>query len=90
MIEDIVAEARGAAEWTGRPSLSPCVLAALGRVPRHLFIPDMEPADAYMNRAVPIGFGQTISQPFIVALMTDLLDLAPTDTVLEIGTGSGY
>jgi len=90
MVDAIVAEAQGAAEWTGRPALSPRVLAAMRRVPRHLFVPEYDLADAYLNRAMPIGFGQTISQPFIVALMTDLLELTPSDTVLEIGTGSGY
>jgi protein-L-isoaspartate(D-aspartate) O-methyltransferase len=66
------------------------VLAALGRVPREEFVPDAVKARAYENRPLPIGSGQTISQPFIVALMTDLLQLKPGDRVLEIGTGSGY
>jgi protein-L-isoaspartate(D-aspartate) O-methyltransferase len=70
--------------------LAPRVLAALRAVPRHLFVPPDLVSDAYLNRPLPIGYGQTISQPFIVALMTDLLDLAPSDRVLEIGTGSGY
>jgi protein-L-isoaspartate(D-aspartate) O-methyltransferase len=59
-------------------------------VPRHEFVPEDVRAQAYEDRPVPIGYGQTISQPFIVALMTDLLDLEPDDKVLEIGTGSGY
>ena len=74
----------------GRPFLAPAVEAALLAVPRHRFVPDELQALAYENRALPIGKGQTISQPTIVAMMTDLLELAPGDTVLEIGTGSGY
>ena len=66
------------------------VLDAIGTVPRHLFVPEAERAAAYQDRPLPIGHGQTISQPFIVALMTDLLELEPDDRVLEIGTGSGY
>lgn len=74
----------------GRPFLAPAVEAALLDVPRHRFVPAALQAHAYDNRALPIGLGQTISQPTIVAMMTDLLDLAPADTVLEVGTGSGY
>ncbi len=81
------AHKRGARSARG---LAPRVLAALSAVPRHLFVPPDLVPDAYLNRPLPIGYGQTISQPFIVALMTDLLDLAPSDRVLEIGTGSGY
>lgn len=66
------------------------VLAAMRKVPRHLFIPEDRRAYAYEDHPVPVGLGQTISQPFIVAYMTDALKLAPTDKVLEIGTGSGY
>ena len=66
------------------------VLAAIGNVPRHLFVPaELQPL-AYANEPLPIGAGQTISQPYIVALMTELLDIEPGDRVLEIGTGSGY
>jgi len=72
------------------PRLSAGVDAALLAVPRHRFVPAELQMFAYENRALPIGLGQTISQPTIVAMMTDLLELAPTDTVLEIGTGSGY
>ncbi len=74
----------------GRTALDPGVEAALLAVPRHLFVPAELQLYAYENRALPIGLGQTISQPTIVAMMTDLMDLAPADTVLEIGTGSGY
>jgi protein-L-isoaspartate(D-aspartate) O-methyltransferase len=74
----------------GRKRLSPRVLAAMNDTPRHLFVPESHQAEAHLNRPAAIGYGQTISQPFIVALMTDLLDLTPDDSVLEIGTGSGY
>jgi len=66
------------------------VLAALDAVPRHLFVPQPERARAYEDRPLPIGDGQTISQPYMVALMTSLLALRPGERVLEIGTGSGY
>jgi len=66
------------------------VLAALGRVPRHVFVPPELLPYAYVNQPLPIGCGQTISQPYIVALSTEALALSPTDRVLEIGTGSGY
>jgi protein-L-isoaspartate(D-aspartate) O-methyltransferase len=66
------------------------VLSAMGRVPRHLFVPDDLRPFAYDDRPLPIGRGQTISQPYIVAYMTDALQLEPAHTVLEIGTGSGY
>jgi protein-L-isoaspartate(D-aspartate) O-methyltransferase len=66
------------------------VLAAMGQVPRHLFVPEAYRAEAYDDKPLPLGWGQTIYQPYIVALMTSLLKLDPDDTVLEIGTGSGY
>jgi protein-L-isoaspartate(D-aspartate) O-methyltransferase len=66
------------------------VLQAMETVPRHKFVPDKYQAQAYADHPLPIGHGQTISQPYIVALMTELLDLESTDRVLEIGTGSGY
>jgi protein-L-isoaspartate(D-aspartate) O-methyltransferase len=68
----------------------PAVLAALDAVPRHLFVPESERRDAYENRPLPIGLGQTISQPSIVALMTSLLEVRPGHRILEVGTGSGY
>ncbi len=68
----------------------PAVLAALEAVPRHLFVPAGERGKAYADHPLPIGGGQTISQPYMVALMTSLLDLRPGARVLEIGTGSGY
>ena len=69
---------------------SPEVLAAMARVPRHLFVPDDMKPHAYEDRPLPIGMGQTISQPYIVAHMTQALELQRDHTVLEIGTGSGY
>jgi protein-L-isoaspartate(D-aspartate) O-methyltransferase len=68
----------------------PAVIAAMRRVPRHLFIPDQESEDAYGDFPLPIGHAQTISQPYIVAYMTEALKLQPGEKVLEIGTGSGY
>jgi protein-L-isoaspartate(D-aspartate) O-methyltransferase len=68
----------------------PAVLSAMRQVPRHLFVPPALRVSAYADYPLPIGHGQTISQPFIVALMTELARPAPTDRVLEVGTGSGY
>ena len=82
--------ATSTARSTGRERLDPRVAAAMGRVPRHRFVPAEYSERAYENRPLPIGHEQTISQPFIVALMTELVDPKPTDRVLEIGTGSGY
>ena len=70
--------------------LDPRVLDAMRRVSRHEFVPPAERAVAYDDRPLPIGYGQTISQPYIVALMTDLLAVEPGDAVFELGTGSGY
>jgi len=75
---------------TGRHAISSAVMAAMARVPRADFVPAELRRQAYGNYPLPIGCGQTISQPFIVALMTDLLDPSPAHTVLEVGTGSGY
>lgn len=90
MVETIAALARDTGAETGRAQFSAPVLAAMGRVPRHRFVPEAQLAHAYADRPLPIGHGQTISQPYIVALMTDLLALAPGARVLEIGTGCGY
>ena len=90
MVAEIAAMARETGAETGRPGFGEAVMAAMGKVPRHRFVPALQDIFAYDNRPLPIGEGQTISQPYIVALMTDLLDPKPTDTVLEVGTGSGY
>jgi protein-L-isoaspartate(D-aspartate) O-methyltransferase len=90
MVAEIAAMARETGGATGRPRLSQAVMDAMAAVPRHRFVPFHQEAVAYENRPLPIGERQTISQPFIVALMTDLLDPKPGGTVLEIGTGSGY
>jgi protein-L-isoaspartate(D-aspartate) O-methyltransferase len=75
---------------TGLAAMSPAVRAALGKVERHRLVPPAQVSAAYRNHPLPIGSGQTISQPYIVALSTDLLNAKPTDVVLEVGTGSGY
>jgi protein-L-isoaspartate(D-aspartate) O-methyltransferase len=90
MINTIKNMARSTGIETGRPSFNQRVMDVIAKVPRHEFVPDEQDAYAYDNRPLPIGYGQTISQPYIVALMTDLLDVKPSDVVLEIGTGSGY
>ena len=90
MMGEVLADANATASYSGIPALSPAVIAAMGKVERHRFVPAALAASAYLNRPLPIGHGQTISQPFIVALMTDLMELKAGDKVLEIGTGSGY
>jgi len=90
MLDAIAADAAATAEYTGIPTLDPRVIAAMAKVPRHEFVPELESDYAYANEALPIGYGQTISQPFIVALMTDLISVRPDHKILEIGTGSGY
>ena len=75
---------------SGRGITNARVLAVMGQVPRHEFVPERQRAQAYDDHPLPIGYGQTISQPFIVAFMTEQLEPKPTDRVLEIGTGSGY
>jgi protein-L-isoaspartate(D-aspartate) O-methyltransferase len=90
MVAEIAAESVFASGETGRAALDPRVLEAMGRVPRHEFVPlELRPY-AYANTPLPIGCDKTISQPYICALMTDLLQLEPEDRVLEIGTGLGY
>ncbi|HEV8259884.1 MAG TPA: protein-L-isoaspartate(D-aspartate) O-methyltransferase [Burkholderiales bacterium] len=90
MLAEIAAETIYVSARIGKAALAERVMDAMGSVPRHEFVPvELQPY-AYANSPLPIGFDKTISQPFIVALMTDLLDLSATDTVLEIGTGLGY
>ena len=90
MLDDIARITRETRAETGRAALNERVMAALARVPRHRLVTPGDEAIAYSNRPLAIGSGQTISQPFIVALMTDLLDVKPGHKVLEVGTGSGY
>lgn len=90
MMEAIADTTARTASSTGVEAIDPTVTAALDRVPRHEFVPAEIVGLAYENRPLPIGHGQTISQPYIVALMTHLLALAPSHRALEIGTGSGY
>lgn len=90
MVRRIEDHARHAGGVLGADGLSPRVLEAMATVPRHRFVPDGRRAEAYADRPLSIGHGQTISQPFIVALMTHLLEPEPGDRVLEIGTGSAY
>lgn len=90
MLRDIQADVKALAATTGRDDLDERVMEVMAKVHRHHFVPLEVQAFAYANTPLPIGCGKTISQPFIVALMTDLLDLNPDDRVLEIGTGFGY
>lgn len=90
MLELIGLQAGLVSDRTGKPALAARVLARMGAVPRHAFVPTELQPFAYADAPLPIGFGKTVSQPFIIALMTDLLDLQPTDRVLEVGTGLGY
>ncbi|MFO1372595.1 MAG: protein-L-isoaspartate(D-aspartate) O-methyltransferase [Candidatus Competibacteraceae bacterium] len=90
LLEQVIAEMRETGDLTGRRELSERVKQAMATVPRHRFVPDDVQKWAYADRPLPIGRGQTISQPYIVALMTELLEPTPQAVVLEIGTGSGY
>ena len=90
MVRAVDLTQREVAEDTGRHAFAPATMAVLGKTPRHLFVPSDEIDAAYENRPLPIGHGQTISQPYIVALMTDLLEPKRQHKVLEVGTGSGY
>ncbi len=90
MTQEIAAQAGQTRSETGRPAFDARVMAAIGEVPRHEFVPADQLGHANANRPLPIGHGQTISQPYIVALMTDLARAEPGHRVLEVGTGSGY
>lgn len=90
MLRDIQMEVEITRSLIGKDALDPRVMDAMKTVPRHKFVPGEARAYAYENSPVCIGYGQTISQPYIVALMTDLLNPSPDDVVLEVGSGSGY
>ncbi len=90
LVAEVDATYAETARETGLAAMSPAVRAALAAVERHRFVPESQRGLAYGNHPLPIGAGQTISQPYIVALSTDLIDPQPGDTVLEVGTGSGY
>jgi protein-L-isoaspartate(D-aspartate) O-methyltransferase len=90
MVKDIAELTADTGTETGRHAIDARVMAAMEQVPRHKFVSPEQERNAYENRPLPIGYGQTISQPYIVALMTDLMMVKPTDVVLEVGTGSGY
>lgn len=90
MVSTIKAEVKATRQYLNKATLQASVIHALEQVPRHLFVPQQRRKYAYENRPLPIGSGQTISQPYIVAIMTDLLDTASGHKVLELGTGSGY
>jgi len=90
MIAEIVAEATETAGYTGRPQIDARIVEVMARIPRHEFVPVELQAYAYLNRPLPIGYEKTISQPYIVALMTDLLEPREGEVVLEVGAGAGY
>jgi protein-L-isoaspartate(D-aspartate) O-methyltransferase len=90
MVAEIDALAHDTRAQIGKQGFDDRVMDVMGKVPRHEFVPPDQAPYAYRNRPLPIGHGQTISQPYIVALMTDLLRVKPGDVVFELGTGSGY
>lgn len=90
MLADIESEVAFTRRFIGKDKLAPEVMTAMRNTPRDEFVPPELQAYAYDNGALPIGHGQTISQPYIVALMTDLLEPRPSHKILEVGTGSGY
>ena len=90
MVDVIGIHAELSSEEIGKSELDARVMAVMEEVPRHLFVPAPVASAAYEDMPLPIGFNKTISQPFMVALMTDLLDPQPDDRVLEVGTGLGY
>lgn len=90
MVEEIKETVRYTSEHIGKKALDKRVMDVMQKVPRHEFVPDAMRTFAYLNQALPIGSNQTISQPYIVALMTDLAGINEDSVVLEVGTGSGY
>lgn len=90
LIKEIEADVRETSLYLNKRELDPAVMKAMATVPRHEFVPFLQRFFAYRNQPLPIGHGQTISQPYIVAIMTDMLNVSSDSKVLEIGTGSGY
>ena len=90
MVEQVVLYTSLIAEETGHSTISSKILSVMRSIPRHEFVPANLRAMAYVDSPLPIGHGKTISQPFIVALMSDLLQVQPDDRILEVGTGLGY
>lgn len=90
MAREIEGDVRRTSERIGQTELDPRVMESMRKTPRHEFVPEELKPFAYENRPLPIGYGQTISQPYVVALMTDLLEAGTDSVVLEVGTGSGY
>jgi len=90
LVDIIEQDVRDTSLYLDKEALDPRVMKAMGKVPRHEFVPAIQRHRAYTNRPLPIGYGQTISQPYIVALMSDLIKPQADDKVLELGTGSGY
>jgi len=90
MVEQIMLYANLVADETGLAAIDDRVLGVMRDIPRHEYVPANLQSMAYLDSPLPIGYGKTISQPFIVALMTELLEVQPTDRILEVGTGLGY
>jgi len=90
LVQEIESDVRATRRYLGKDRLDARVIAAMAKVPRHEFVPDGSRSMAYLNQPLPIGYNQTISQPYIVAIMTDLLGVFEDGRVLEVGTGSGY
>lgn len=90
MIAEVVADAVFLTPQIGKSSFDARVIEVMGRIPRHEFVPVELQAYSYINSPLPVGYGKTVSQPFIIALMTDLLEPHAGDTVLEVGAGVGY
>ena len=90
MIAEVVADVVFLTPQLGKSALDSRVIEVMGRIPRHEFVPIELQAYSYINSPLPVGYGKTVSQPFIIALMTDLLEPQPTDIVLEVGAGVGY
>jgi protein-L-isoaspartate(D-aspartate) O-methyltransferase len=90
LVRQIIDNVRSTSRYLKKTALDEQVMITMSKVPRHLFVPKAYIRHAYENRPLPIGEGQTISQPYLVAIMTDLLDIQPAGVILEVGTGSGY